>query len=118
MPTPLTRQDMSAISDGVKNKILDRLITRRDVQSAADNARDRILNTINAFHVESQTMIRQNSGQNDQVWRRLSNLETQITAARQDIRSLTQTVNRLYESQSHQMNNILKATDQNGDNGY
>ena len=118
MPTPLTRQDLSAISDGVKNKILDRLITRRDVQLAADNARDRILNTINAFHVESQTLIRQNNGQSDQMWRRIASLESQIMSARQDIRNLTQTVNRLYDSQTQQMNNILKATDPNENNGY
>ena len=119
MPTPLTRQDLSAISDGVKNKILDRLISRRDVQMAADSARDRILNTVNAYHVESQTLLRQSNSQNDQAWRRIAALEAQIIAARQDIRTLTQTVSRLYETQAHQMNSILKATEPtNENNGY
>lgn len=113
MPAPLTRQDLAAISDGVKNKIRDQLITRRDVQVAADSARDRILNTVNAYHVESQTLIRQSNGQNDQMWRRIASLEAQIVAARQDMRALTQTVNRLYESQTQQMSNILRATEPN-----
>ena len=111
MPTPLTRQDLMAITDGAKNKIIDRLITRRDVQIATDTARDRILNTVNAYHVESQTLIRQSNGQNDQMWRRIATLEAQIVAARQDIRTLTQTVNRLYEMQSQQLHNLVRAAE-------
>lgn len=107
MPTPLTRQDIMAITDGVKNRVLDRLITRRDVQVVTDTARDRILNTINAFHVESQSLIRQHNNQGDQMWRRIMNLEAQITSTRQDIRSLTMAVNRLYEVQVQQMNRMM-----------
>ncbi len=102
MASPLTRQDLVAITDGAKNNIIQRLVTKYDVQNAADNARDRILNTINAFHVESQTMLRQHSTQNDQVWRRMANLESQITAMRQDMRLMIQAVNRLYEVQAQQ----------------
>ncbi len=117
MPTPLTRQDLGAISDGVRNRILDRLISRRDVQMAADSARDRILNTINAFHVESQTLIRQSNGNSDQMWRKISALEGQIIAARQDIRTLNQTVNRLYEMQTQNMANILRNSEPAENNG-
>jgi hypothetical protein len=109
MPTPLTRQDLLAITDGAKNKIISSLLTRRDVQLAADNARDRILNTINAFHVESQTLIRQSSSQNDQMWRRVASLESQIISARQDIRVLTQAINRLYEFQTQQANRMMRS---------
>lgn len=118
MPTPLTRQDLSAISDGVKNKILDRLITRRDVQLAADSARDRILNTVNAFHVESQTLIRHANGQSDQMWRRIAALEAQVVAVRQDIRTLNQTINRLYEMQNQQMVNNLKINEASETTSY
>lgn len=106
MATPLTRQDLLAITDGAKNKIIDKLVTRYDIQGATDNARDRILNTVNAFHVETQTLIRQSNSQNDQMWRRIAALESQLVAARQDIRTLTQTINRLYEVQSQQMNRM------------
>lgn len=109
MTTPLTRQDIVAITDGAKNKILDRLVTRYDVQGASDNARDRILNTINAFHVETQSLIRQSNSQNDQMWRRISAVEAQICAARQEIRVLTQSINRLYEANSQQMNRFRAA---------
>jgi hypothetical protein len=102
MATPLTRQDLMAITDGAKNKIISTMINRRDVQLAADSARDRILNTMNAFHVESQTLIRQSSNQYDQVWRRVAALESQVISARQDLRVLTQAINRLYEFQSQQ----------------
>ncbi len=109
MATPLTRQDLMAITDGAKNKILDRLVTRYDIQGATDNARDRILNTINAFHVETQTLLRQSNSQNDQMWRRIAALESQITATRQEVRSLTQAINRLYESQAQQLNRMRAA---------
>ncbi len=109
MPTPLTRQDLLAITDGAKNKILDRLVTRYDIQGAADSARDRILNTVNAFHVETQTLIRQANNQNDQMWRRIAAVETQITATRQEVRMLTQAINRLYEAQAQQMNRLRAA---------
>lgn len=104
MSSPLTRQDMLAITDGAKNKIIDRLISRNDVQSAADNARDRILNTINAFHVENQTILRQTNTQSTQMARRLTALESQLATARQEIRMLTQAINRLYEIQAQQHN--------------
>lgn len=103
MASPLTRQDLMAITDGAKNKIIERLVTKYDVQNAADNARDRIMNTLNAFHVESQAILRQHNSQNDQVWRRLNNLENQITSVRQDVRLMLQAVNRLYDMQAQQM---------------
>ena len=108
MATPLTRQDILAITDSAKNNIISRLLTRRDVQLAADNARDRILNTINAFHVESQALIRQSGSQNDQMWRRIASLESQIVSARQDIRALTQAFNRLYDYQIQQINRMQR----------
>lgn len=101
MATPLTRQDLLAITDSSRNKIMDRLVSKHEVQGAADNARDRILNTLNSFHVESQTLIRQTNSQNDQTARRLTALESQISSARQEIRTLTQAVNNLYEVQMH-----------------
>lgn len=104
MATPLTRQDLVAITDGAKSKIMERLVTRYDIQGATDSARDRILNTINAFHVETQTLIRQSNSQNDQMWRRIAAVEAQISATRQEVRTLTQTINRLYEIQAQQMN--------------
>lgn len=109
MATPLTRQDLMAITDGAKNKILSQLISRNDVQGVTDNARDRILNTINTFHVETQTLIRQANSQNNQMWRRIMTLESQIGAARQEIRGLTQAINRLYEVQAQQLNRMRMA---------
>ena len=110
MASPLTRQDLLAITDGAKNKIISQLITRRDLQLAADNARDRILNTVNAFHIESQTLIRQANGQQDQIWRRIASLEAQITAARQDIRVLSQAINRMYDAQNQQLSRMRTGT--------
>lgn len=103
MANPLTRQDLMAITDGAKNTIMQRLITRNDVQGATDNARDRILNTINAYHVETQTLIRQANSQNDQMWRRIATVESQVMSLRQELRTLTQSINRLYEAQAQQM---------------
>jgi hypothetical protein len=102
MATPLTRQDLLAITDGAKNKILERLVTKYDITGATDNARDRILNTLNAFHVENQALLRQAQNHNGQMWQRVANLEAQIAATRQELRMLIQTVNSLYNLQSQQ----------------
>lgn len=106
MPTPLTRQDMMAITDGAKNRILERLVTKYDIQNATDAARDRLLNTINAFHIENQTFLKQMNGQYDQANRRIAALESQINSARQEMRTLTQTLNRVYEVQAQHINDV------------
>jgi hypothetical protein len=95
MMTTMTRQDLLTITEGAKNKIIERLVTKYDVQAACDNARDRILNSLNAFYLENQAIIRQSNAQRDQAWRRIASLESQIGALQQDIRNLTQAVNRL-----------------------
>lgn len=115
MPTPLTRQDLMAITDGAKNKIISNLLTRRDVQVVTDNVRDRLLNTINAFHIENQTLMRQANSQNDQMWRRVAALESQVASVRQEIRNLTQAMNRLYELETQQMRQ--RTTEQSEYNG-
>ena len=118
MPSPLTRQDLVAITDGAKNRIIERLITRQDLQGVSDNVRDRILNTINAFHIETQALIRQTGSQHDLMNRRIAALEAQLTAARQDIRLLSQTINRLYEMQAHQLRVISSPAEPASDNPY
>src|SRR3712207_6304392 len=104
MATPLTRQDIMAITDGAKNKILQSLVTKYDILGATDNARDRILSAMNAFHVEDQALLRQAQNHNNQMWRKIANIEAQVVAARQEIRMLTQTINNLYELQIQQRN--------------
>lgn len=103
MSSPLTRQDMLAITDGAKNNIINRMLNKNDIQNAVDNARDRLLNTVNTFHIENQTLLRQTNTQSTQMWRRLATLESQINTARQEIRMLTGAINRLYEMQTQQM---------------
>lgn len=114
MPTPLTRQDIMAITDGAKNTIIQKLVTKRDIQGASDNARDRILNTINTFHIENQNLLRQNTNQNDQTWRRILNMESQINSLRQEVRILITAVNRLYEVEAQHINRMrnTRATEQ------
>ena len=100
MATPLTRQDMVAISDGAKNTIINKLLSRQDLQNISDNYQNRILNTLSTYHIETQTLVRQTAGQHDQMSRRLTAIESQVSAVRQEIRMLTQAINRLYEVQS------------------
>lgn len=106
MATPLTRQDMIAITDGAKNKVLEKLITKYDIQNATEAARDRLLNTVNAFHVENQTIMRQLVAQGDQSNRRITAVETQLNSVRQEIRVLTQLINRLYDVHAQQMDDV------------
>jgi hypothetical protein len=95
MISTMTRQDLMAVTEGAKNKIIERLVTKYDVQAACDSARDRILNSLNSFYLENQALIRQSNAQRDQAWRRMINLEAQIAALQQDIRTLNQSINRL-----------------------
>ena len=95
MISTMTRQDLLAVTEGAKNKIIERLVTKYDVQAACDSARDRILNTLNSFYLENQAIIRQSNAQRDQAWRRMASLEAQIVALQQEIRSLNQSVGRL-----------------------
>ena len=91
------------------------MITRRDVQTASDSARDRILSTINSFHMEDISMIKQATGQTDLTCRRVAAMEVQLGYIRQEIRSLIQSVNSLSESHTQQLslmrnNNAAPAT--------
>ena len=110
MATPLTRQDMLAISDGAKNTIIGKMISRQDLQNISDNSQNRILNTLNTFHIETQTLVRQTAGQHDQMSRRLTAIESQVSAVRQEVRMLTQALNRLYEIQAQSLTQMRTGT--------
>lgn len=102
MPQSMTRQDLQNVTQMVQNKIIERLVTKFDVQAAADNARDRVISNLNSLHLENQAMIRQSNAQRDQVWRRTAALEAQIMNMQQEMRTLTQSINRLIDAQSRQ----------------
>lgn len=103
MPQTMTRQDIINATQMAQNKIIERLVTKYDVQAAADSARDRIISNLNALHLENQAMLRQSNAQRDQVWRRTAALEAQIMNMQQELRTLTQSVNKLYDAQSKQL---------------
>jgi hypothetical protein len=92
----MTRQDLMSVTQDARNKIIERLVTKYDVQTAADSARDRILSTINALHLENQAQIRQSNAQKDQIWRKILALESQMIVLQQEIKSMNQTLARLY----------------------
>lgn len=96
----MTRQDLMTVTTDVRNKIIERLVTKYDVQVAADAARDRILNNMNAMHLENQALMRQANAQRDHLWRKTSTLESQMFSLQQEMRALTQAVNKLIELQS------------------
>ncbi len=96
MLAAMTRQDLMSVTQDARNKIIERLVTKYDVQTAADSARDRILSTINALHLENQAQIRQSNAQKDQIWRKILALESQMIALQQEIKSMNQTLARLY----------------------
>jgi hypothetical protein len=96
MLAAMTRQDLMSVTQDARNKIIERLVTKYDVQTAADSARDRILSTINALHLENQAQIRQSNAQKDQIWRKILALESQMIVLQQEIKSMNQTLARLY----------------------
>lgn len=103
MATTLTRQDILAITETAKNNIVNRLVSKYDIQGATDNARDRILNTMNTMHIEDMAILRQMNIQSQQVLRKMPTIENQLSSIRNDLRLLTQAVNRLYEIEAQQL---------------
>jgi len=96
MPT-LTKQDFVNVTEGAKNKIIERLVTKYDVQAAADSARDRVLAGVQTLHIDNQTMLRQSNAQRDQLWRKIIAVEAQIIALRHEIQAMHITLNRFNE---------------------
>lgn len=95
MLSAMTRQDLMAVTQDARNKIIERLVTKYDVQASADNARDRIISTMNALHLENQAQIRQSNAQKDQIWRKMVSMEAQMIALQQELRNMSQALNRL-----------------------
>lgn len=95
MISNVTKQDFMAVTTDARNKIIERLVTKYDVQAAADSARDRIQADLNAMHLENQSLMRQSNATRDQLWRKVSALEGQITSLQQEIRTLTQTITKM-----------------------
>lgn len=88
----MSRQDFVAVTEGAKNKIIERLVTKYDVQAAADSARDRILANINTLRQENQVMTRQSNAQRDQTWRRITALEGEFNDLKREIQLLRETI--------------------------
>lgn len=103
MATTLTRQDILAITENAKNNIVNKLVSKYDIQGATDNARDRILNTMNTMHIEDMAILRQMNIQSQQTMRRMTTVDAQLSSLRNDLRLLTQAVNRLYEIEAQNL---------------
>jgi hypothetical protein len=97
MITNLTQQDLLSMTTESRNKIIERLVTKYDVQSAADSARDRIMNSLNAMHMENQAVMRQANAQRDQLWRKTAALEMQVSNLQREVAKLTQSINQLLQ---------------------
>ena len=93
----ISRQDFVNVTEGAKNKIIEKLVTKYDVQAAADNARDRVLASVQTLHLDNQTAIRQANAQRDQTWRKMIALETQVVALRHEIQAMHITLNRMVD---------------------
>lgn len=91
----ISRQDFVNVTEGAKNKIIEKLVTKYDVQAAADSARDRILSSVQTLHLDNQTAMRQANAQRDQTWRKLTALEAQVVALRHEIQAMHITLNRM-----------------------
>lgn len=109
MQPNITQQDFMSATVDARNKIIERLVTKYDVQAAADAARDRILNDLNAMHLESQALTRQTNAQSDRLWRKMATLESQLVDLQQDMRKLTTAVNRLCELQTGRATTVRAA---------
>ena len=89
----MTRQDLLAVTEVAKNKIIERLVTKYDVQMICDSSRDKILSSVQSMNLENQALMRQLSAQRDMSWRKVTALEEQILSLQKDIRALQTTLN-------------------------
>lgn len=95
----MTQQDLFTISEVTKNKILDRLVTKYDVQLACDSARDKVISAIQSMHLENQAALRQANAQKDQSWRKLTELENEMSALKRELRIMNRLLARFTEDE-------------------
>lgn len=85
----MTRQDLLTVTEVAKNKIIERLVTKYDVQAACDSVKNKIMSTVQSMQLENQAMMRQMNAQNDQTWRKVTSIESQVASLQREVRELS-----------------------------
>lgn len=93
----MTRQDLLAVTEVAKNKIIERLVTKYDVQAACDSVGNKILGAVQSMQLENQAMIRQINAQRDLSWRKVAALEGQMADLQKEIKAMHRLISAFLE---------------------
>ncbi|HEX5797428.1 MAG TPA: hypothetical protein VFX86_03485 [Candidatus Saccharimonadales bacterium] len=93
----MTRQDLLAVTEVAKNKIIERLVTKYDVQVVCDNAANRILASIQSMRGDNQATTRYLNARMDQYWKKIAIIEEQTTDLADEIKEIRRTLDRIAE---------------------
>lgn len=85
-----TKQDVQAIVDGARNRILGNMVTRQDLQAASDGARDRVLAFAQYLQQQNQQIMRQSAVQHTQLTKRLIGTEARLISLENELKTLHQ----------------------------
>lgn len=91
---PLTRQDIQAVIDNARTRLLDYVATRQDVQTLKDSTKN-----LNTTLQQSQQFLRQEERQRTELIRRLSALETRMVQLEHDMQDIRRGVGTLANQQ-------------------
>lgn len=90
----LTRQDLQAVIDNARSRILDHIPSRQDIHMLKDSNK-----TLNAMLLQSQQLLRQEERQRNELIRRIAALETRMIQLEHETQDIQRTVGHLANQQ-------------------
>lgn len=91
---PITKQDVQTIVEQSRTRILERVALRQDILNLQETMKS-LLTTAG----QNQQLLRQAEFQRTQLVRKVSNLESRITALEQELKPLRSTMTKVVEKQ-------------------
>lgn len=105
--TALSRQDMQAMLDTFRNRLLDQVATKQDVQRSTELSRDRIISYIHDYLQQNQQQFIRQLDMRTKIYKdRLTAMESRIISLEQELRMSRQ----LMEQMSTRQQNVVIPT--------
>lgn len=92
---PITKQDVQTIVEQSRTRILERVAMRQDILNLQET-----IKSLLTMAGQNQQLLRQAEFQRGQMLRRVSNLESRITALEQELKPLRSTMTKVVERQT------------------
>ncbi len=95
---PASRQDVQNAVDNMRNRIMERMVTKQDLTAISDMVKNLVI-----LHQQSQQLLKQSEYQRSQLTRRVVSLETRISNFENEVRSLNLNISRATNQQPQQI---------------